>query len=138
MELSCEDASWWPDIEVTGRAISESNLDGWSEHRRQALIGVVSAMMDRILEVDDGGFEIDDWVCGIAKMGLDVTPYLERIQQSPFHVLAFYERNARQLPKNKLGNSFWDQGDAGYDTVVKWFKSPDVSAVIMDGYGLHP
>lgn len=137
LELGCTEDGWWPDIEVTGQAIAETQPTAWPEHRRQALHEVFHAALQAAID-DEEGWTIDELTCTIAKTGLPVEPFLRQIELSPKAVLAYYERNSAGLLKQKLGNAFWDQGDLGYDQIIGWFQSPAISQIILDGNGLTP
>lgn len=138
IEISCTDLGWWPDPEVTGRAIADVKLSEWPLKRRKALIDVLHAVIQEALSDDDGASLIDDWICAISKMGLEVGSFLRQVESSPAHVLAYYEDNSQALMKQRLRNSFWDRSDQGYDEVISWFKSPKVSQIILEGYGMAP
>jgi hypothetical protein len=71
-------------------------------------------------------------------MGLGVGAFLRQIESSPSLVLSFYELNSQPMMRLRLGNSFWDRTDPGYNEVLAWFKSPKTSEIILDGYGLKP
>jgi hypothetical protein len=137
IEISSTDPGWRPDVPVTGCAISETRPREWPSQRQAALGDVLHAVVHTAAEDCDGGSIVDDWICAIAKMGLEVGRFLEQIESHPALLLSFYERNSQSMLKNRLGNSFWDQTDEGYDEVLAWFKSPKVSQIIMDGYGMN-
>jgi hypothetical protein len=138
IEITCTESGWWPDPEVTGRAIADAQIDKWPPQRRDALIHVLHAVIQAALGYEDGAWLIDQWICAISKMGLEVAPFLRQIEASPAHVLAYYEDNSQPLMKQRLGNSFWDCSDRGYEEVIAWFKSPKITKIILDGYGLPP
>ena len=137
LEVGCVEGGWWPDMEVTGRAIAETQPTAWPEPRRQALQDVFQAALQEAID-DEEGWTIDELICAIAKTGIPIEPFLTQIEQSPKAVLAYYERNSEGLMKQKLGNAFWDRGDSGYAQILAWFQSPGISKIIMDGYGLTP
>ena len=137
LEVSCMEAGWWPDIEITGRAVGQTRPASWPAHQRDALVGVFEAVLQKAISQREG-WAIDGWVCAIAKTGLPLGAFLAQIERSTDSVLAYYERNAQTLMKRKLGNAFWDRGDPGYQEVMEWFLSPKLSKIILDGYGLTP
>lgn len=136
LEVACvERGVRWPDIEITGRAIGETKPANWPGERRAALLNVLHAAIHEAIE-DEEGREIDGLICAIARMGLDVAPFLERIEASPEALIAYFEWNSSSLAKQKLANAFWDREIPGCQTVLSWFTSPRVSKIIRDGYGL--
>ena len=137
VEIGCNEAGWWPDIEVTGRAIGETHPVKWPAKRKQALLEVLHAVVQQAI-AEEEGWTIDKWICAIAKMGFEVLPFLEQIGTSSRALLAYYECNAQSLIKQKLGNSFWEGDEPGYQTVLSWFQSPGVSRIILNAYSLGP
>ncbi|BDS08830.1 hypothetical protein NT6N_38700 [Oceaniferula spumae] len=137
MELTCLDADWWVDMEITGRAIAETNPLEWPAKRLAALQNLLHAAINHQMVTEGLGWEIDDWICAIAKMGLDPKPYLQQLESSSSAVLSFYDQNASHLTQRKLGNAFWEPGEKGHDAVVAWFFSPTVSEIIFEAYGVR-
>ena len=135
LEIACIEAGWYPDTEVIGRAIGQAAPERWIEERREAFTNVLSAKMRELVE-EAYGWTIDEWICAVAKMGLDIRPFLYQIEQSAEAVLAYYGCNSQALMKHKLGNAFWDRGDQGLEEVIAWFESPKIAQIILDGYGL--
>ena len=68
-------------------------------------------------------------------MGLEVTPYLEQIAESPAAVLEYFEDNARCLPLRKLCNAFWELPCKEHDAIVDWFYSDAIRKVPFEAYG---
>jgi hypothetical protein len=135
LEISVTDDGWWPEIEVTGRAVANAEPLTWSPQRLVALQAVLETKISSLLREQDSGSAIDSWLCGIVHMGLDVRPYLAQLEQSPTHVAAYYLENGRRLPE-KLDNPFWERPNAGHDAIVHWFGTKKVSDIIFDAYGV--
>ena len=135
LEISILENSWWPDIEVTAKAINSTRLESWPKHRRDALTALLMAVIDEIVDSDNHD-RIDPWICAIASMGFDVHPYLARIEKSPAAVLEYFEDNAGCLKnKGRLRNAFWELPNAGHDVIVQWFKSDAIRKIPFDAYG---
>ncbi len=134
LEISFRELDWWPDIEVTGRAIAVAEPDSWSCSHRSALLGFLHAVIDWIVESGEH-CRIDGWLCAIARTGLDVQSFLDQVAKSPAAVLAYFEANARCLPQNTLCNAFWELPFAGHDTIVQWFKSETIRKIPLEAYG---
>ncbi len=135
IDIACTESGWWPDIEVTGRAIGKTRPWNWAKSRRDTLIDVIRSVIAAAVS-DENGCTIDEWICASAKMGLDVGIFLEEVAQSPEALLSYYEHNSEPLIRRKLGNAFWDQDDEWHDKIVSWFSSPRISRLISDCYGL--
>jgi len=100
------------------------------------LLDVLHAAIQK--DLDEEVWTVDGWICAIARMGLEVLPFLEQIETSPSQLLSYYESNSQSLIKDRLGNAFWDREDPGFVAVLAWFKSPRVTKIIRDAYGLEP
>ena len=137
LEITFTEDGWWPDIEVTGRAIARTQPATWSEHRRKALKEVFQTTL-QLATKEENGRTIDELIYAIARTGLGIEPFLAQIAQSPKAVLAYYGCNSEGLMKQKLGNSFWEQDDPGFKQVLEWFQSPEISQIIFNSYGLRP
>ena len=135
LEIGCVESGWWPDLEITGRAIGETMPSTWPAHRLDALTDFLHAALQAAIEEEDG-WGIEEIICSIARMGLDVTLFLQRIETSTEALLAYHERNSQELAKSKLDNAFWDKELPGVHVVVEWFKCDRVSRLIQGAYGL--
>ena len=136
IEISCTVPGWWPDPPVTGRAIAETQPGGWPATRLTAFIELLHAIIHHAIAHDRILDDFDDWLCAIGKMGIEIEPFLAQIEGSPASLLAFYEGNSIPLGKGRLSNSFWNKDDPGHGTVLEWFHSPHISAMISEAYGL--
>jgi hypothetical protein len=136
LDITVTSDFWWPDPEVTGRAIRNTEPLSWPPKRLNALQDFLHRVIDSSLEREDSGSDIDSWICAIAKMRMDVRPYLSQIEKSSVHVLAFYEENANRLTQRRLSNSFWEPPNEGYDQVVHWFGTEAVGDIVAGAYGV--
>ena len=134
LEISATEDGWWPDPEVTGRAILAANLDSWSASRLDALGDFLGAVVADAIQSGEHR-KLDGWMCAIGRMGLDVRPYLTRIAESPAAVLAYFEDNAAGLPEGRLSNPFWELSNAGHDVIRDWFHSEAIRKVRFAAYG---
>lgn len=134
LEITATEPSWWPDPEVTGRAIRSANPDSWTASQRSALNQYLEAVIDAAIESENYD-RLDSWMCAIARMDFDVMPYLRQIANSPAAVLAYFEDNAKGLTRNTLTNAFWELPCPGHDTIVNWFFSPEITKIPFDAYG---
>lgn len=136
LEISASHHNWWPDPAVTGRVIRDTGLCSWPTHRRQALEDFLTVLMEDLVSRNDGVYEIDGWMCAIARMGLDVRPFLDIIAMSDDQILAWYDWKAGPIHRRKLSNSFWELPNEGHDRIVEWFTRPPASEVIHRAYGV--
>ena len=134
LEISITDESWWPDIEVTGRAIRETKVSDWPEHRQQALASLFESVIEHIVENGEH-HRIDGWMCGAGRTFIDVRPCLSIIEKNEDAVLEYWKANAGKLDEGKLGNEFWDLPNPQYDEIVQWFRSPQINLIYANEYG---
>ena len=134
LEISATDTSWWPDPEVTGRAIRRSNTDSWNEAQLSCLKKYLEVLIGSFIALGDY-YPLDSWLCAIARMRFDVMSYLGQIAENTAAVLSYFEQNADSLPQNKLSNAFWELPCSAHDTIVNWFFSPDIAKIPFDAYG---
>lgn len=134
LEISIHEASWWPTIEVTGRAIRDTHIDSWPTVRRNELKRFVASAVGHIVENEEYD-RIDEWLCSVGRMGFEVLPCLAIIERNEKAVLAFWEDNSGRLNDGKLGNEFWDLPNDAHDEIVSWFQSEKISLIYAEAYG---
>jgi hypothetical protein len=134
LEITATEPSWWPDPEVTGRAIRTAEPGTWTADQRRALDEFLEAVIGTAIKTGEY-MTLDGWMCAIGRMGFDVRPYLDRIAKSPAAVLAYFEMNAESLPRNRLSNAFWELPCPAHNTIVGWFFSPEVTHIPFEAYG---
>lgn len=122
-------------VEITGRAIATTDLISWPGERIEALEAFLMEVMESLLAPERHG-NIDEWMCAIAKMGLDVRPYLSRIERSESAALKYFSDNAEGLPNRRLGNPFWELRSPGHAAIVEWFHSPKIKNLVFREYGV--
>ena len=128
------DESFWPDVEITARAINSTDLSEWPNERLDALKSFLSNLIRSFLAPQQQ-HRIDDWMCAIGRMGLPVRSYLSDIQSSKDAVLAYFESNSKVLPAGKLDNAFWELPNTAHEQIVDWFYSPAIRQVLRKEYG---
>ncbi len=134
MDISIRDESWWPDVEVTARAIHSTGLCSWPPNRHAALVSLLDAVIQNVIK-SKAYWQIDGWLCAIARMELDVRPWLTMIEIDSAAVLHYFEDNAEDLKFGKLSNAFWELPNTGHDVIVQWFKSDAISEIPFQAYG---
>ena len=126
LEISAKDEWWWPDIEVTGRAVFETHPLDWPALRKQALDEFLQEVLGELIEKRNVE-GIDSWLCAIARMGIDVSPFLRIMETSPAAVAEYYRANCRKLDTGKLANEFWDRPNEGHDVIIEWLRREDIT-----------
>ena len=134
LHLSVVEDSWWPDPEVTGRAIRSAKPDEWSPDQRTALDEFYSAVVRASLD-PDRHYLIDSWVCAVARSGFNVQPHLAMIEQEKSAALAYFLDNSQTLPEKKLSNPFWELPCDAHDEIVDWFYSEPIRSLVAGEYG---
>jgi hypothetical protein len=130
LEISASDDAWWPDIEVTARAIRSTELKSWPAKRSESLTSFFQAVIENAIASGDY-FRLDGWLCAMARMDLDVRPCLSRIETKPGAVLEYFEDNAKCLRNDKLCNPFWELPNEGHDAIVQWFTSEAIRKIVF-------
>lgn len=134
LEITATEVSWWPSPQVTARAIREASPKTWTAEQRSALNEYLEAVVDSVIQSGEY-FQLDAWICAIAKIGMDVRPFLVRVSQCPAAVLVSFESNANTLPRKKLANPFWELPCPAHDAVVDWFYSAEIADIPFQAYG---
>jgi hypothetical protein len=134
VEISSTNDCWWPDIQITGRAIYSCEPDSWPRRRRDALHSVLFAVISEAIESARYD-KLDQWMCGIARMGFPVSPHLDQIANESSAVLSYFEDNADSLPNGKLSNPFWELPNDSHDEIVCWFNSDPILRMRIAAYG---
>lgn len=134
LEISATEFFWWPDVEITGRAIGLTDPGAWPDPRQQALRSFLAAVIDHVIESGAYGL-LDHWLCATGRMTLDVRPYLVQIARHGEAVLGYFTDNANGLPKRKLCNHYWELPSRAHDTIVNWFYSKEIRRIPTESYG---
>jgi hypothetical protein len=136
LQLSIERADWWPSREVVLRALKLADWLKWSSEEVEALRALLVEAFAQAIDTGDA-WEVDGWVCAIARAGMNPVPLLRRLEEPtalPL-LISFFELNSAQIAKGKLMNAFWDDEKEFMAAVVNWFNTDDVQAVIGKHYG---
>lgn len=138
LEISATERYWWPDPPVTGRAIESTDPASWPAHRTQAFQDFLHALIGHLLSSGNEDMDrVDDWLCAIARIGIDVHPFLHLIARSDKHILAYFDCNASSLTsRNRLSNPFWERPNQGHDDIVAWFATSPAFDAIATAYGI--
>ncbi len=134
LHVSATDGSWWPDAEITGRAIKAAEPEHWNANQRSAVEKFFTAVIHSTLHPDQH-HQIDSWMCAIGNSGFPVDPHLHAIQKHDSAVLSYFNDNSSTLPERKMSNGFWSLPSASHDAVVNWFHSKPVRTLVSDLYG---
>lgn len=135
LEISIYDEWYWPSFEITARAIISADLHNWREDRRLALFALLKQVIVYLVENDELHHRIDEWMCGIGRMEIDVVPFLSLIETNEAAVLAYWKENAGKLHEGKLGNPFWELPNDQHDKIVRWFETPKINLIYAKEYG---
>lgn len=129
LEVSATEDAWWPDVEVTGRAMRDAQPERWQPAQRDAVQQLFAAVIDDAIEA--AAFDkLDEWVCAAGRAGFAVAPLLRRIAESRAAVRGYFDINARSLRKRKLANAFWERPSAAHDEIVAWFESAAIHEML--------
>jgi hypothetical protein len=137
LDVSVNDRRWWPSHEVTCASLARARWLEWPAPLVGSVMDLFRAALEKAIAEVDGRW-IDELICGFALAGLDVSPFLGRLEAEDARkaLVKFYECNSHSLMKGKLGNAFWRGQKDKTKAVVEWFKSPAISSMINGYYGL--
>ncbi|MEI7668954.1 MAG: hypothetical protein WCJ33_02600 [Pseudomonadota bacterium] len=124
-------------FEQIGKALARGNWLSWEEPLRASIINLFSVVWEIAIKSDDG-WRLDTLICSFALTGLDLKPFLARLESKEFEnaLIGFYEQNSQQLLRGILRNPFWEDHKEEADPVIEWFGSPKVLEIINRHYGI--
>jgi hypothetical protein len=126
---------WWPGPELLGRSLACAGWTKWSEDERGAVAGFFEAILRHHARLR-AGYDIGDWLCGIAAAGVDMAPFMKILWEDPEAAVALFRVNAASLAGGGLQNGFWSENPAGMKQVVAWFYSDEVGIRILEECGV--
>lgn len=136
LDILATKTNWWPNVEIVARAIHTAGFPSWPEPRRQALLNYFHESFNEFLAQESSGFDVDSWLCALARLHLDLGPFLVRIAENKSRLIEFYEVHSQCLIDGRLGNGFWDEAPYERQQVIDWFHSPATRQAINAQYGL--
>ena len=136
LEIAATDQGWWPDPAVVLGKMQTANWKSWPAEQIAAVRAFLWSTFLRVLEQEDCGSCVDDWICAAGRGEEDLSPYLAELERQPAKLVRFYERNSESLLKERLSNPFWADATKSRETIVKWFRSPRVVQIINQAYGM--
>lgn len=137
LEIAATDDGWWPEPAIIASRMQMANWSSWPAEQVAAIRALLHENFLRLLEQDDCGSRVDDWICAVGTAGEDLTPYLDELERRPEKLLRFYEQNSESLLKGRLSGPFWGDAVAARETVLKWIRSPRTVEIINQGYGMN-
>jgi hypothetical protein len=131
LDLSASDLAWWPSPELAVGALARAEWDAWPDVEREAIEAFLRAWLDRWASQrlsDRRWGEIDSLLCGAARAGLDLAPYLERLLASE-NLEGLRELNALngEMAENGGGPElFWEEAPDGWRRLKAFLTSSAV------------
>ncbi len=129
-DLSASDLNWWPSPEVVLRALTLAEWDGWPGDEREAIERFLRAWLDQWSGEREGGWsEIDSLLCGVARAGLDISPYLQRLlAPSGLPGLRELDRLNRDAAlRGASAENFWGDAPDDWRRLTDFLLSDDVA-----------
>lgn len=109
----------------------------WAPREQAAIIALYIATWNQVSLEHPSEGDADDWLCGMAALGLDLTPYLARWAAAPLTEAALQMANFLTTAPTRLtgvegqDQSFWDDVDDVPCAVVgKWLASDAVAKAL--------
>lgn len=133
LELSAREAGWYPTPEIVLGKLELARWQTWPEKDRGAVQDFIEAWWERLLSEEDDAGQLDGVICGIARSGLDIDPFLERLLTHPAALAAIVEasiwlewENSSKLPRNPFWEDCPDKGLA----YAEFLRSERVAAAL--------
>ena len=145
LEISANETSWWPSPEITVGALKRAEWDHWASSDRKAIVTFLSVWFDRWAAatfIDEDGYaygaEVEPLLCGIARAGLAIRPYLDRLlipaNQAALKLL--YNTCGDAACSGSKATNFWEDAENGWAELVTFLKSSAVGEQV--GSAPHP
>ena len=114
------------DWEVLLGKLSLGQWQSWPKRERETMNEFLQACFEDLVSAGgERGDEIDGFLCGLARGGVDLAYFLDRLSQ-PDADAAFFalsDVNAVSLMKGKLANSFWKDHRQTGEPILRWLQS---------------
>lgn len=135
LEISANDIGWWPSPEVTVGALSRAEWSLWASSDRKAVVAFLSAWFDRwaaATAVDEDGYsygpEVEPLLCGMARAGLAIRPYLERLldPSNRAALKLLHDTCGDAVYSGSKAKNFWEEAVEGWAELTAFLTSPTV------------
>ena len=117
-ELSACDPGWYPSPEVIVGKLALAEWEAWRKADRIAVTNFLAAWFDRLAagwaEDEDYLGDIDPLLCGLARAGEDIAPYMDRLRR-PENVIGLTQ--LRETWDEDRATAFWDIAPGAWQQV---------------------
>ena len=119
---------------VIGR-LAHADWQDWSAAEHDSVRGVLDGLWDDAMRRQAPPVDIDSLVCGLGLAFRGVPPHVEnwttdnRPLAAP-RLVEFVLANASELPEQRLGDPWWEQGREAMEALVTWLLTPRVAAFL--------
>lgn len=79
LDLSLHGAFSWPDHEVVGESLANAQWSLWPTQLRDSITQAFLAALEQAIP-NNSGWEVDELICGFALTGMDIAPFLKRLE----------------------------------------------------------
>lgn len=112
--------------------LTRAKWDRWHKSERAAVIAFVDAWYDLVItEVPADGMKIDELLCGIARAGIPLKAYLDRLLANLEALVAYCEHQSAYLDKkDRLCDAFWDGSPDGEAQVIAFLRAEPVAGLL--------
>jgi hypothetical protein len=137
-ELSATDLAWYPCPEIVIGALSRAEWGAWSAAERKAVLSFLSAWFDRWArgEVRDDpyGGEIESVLCGLARAGVDLNSYLERLLslENAASLVELVDQHGRAHGSRPTPEGFWEDAPTGWAQLTGFLSSEPVRLRLLE------
>jgi hypothetical protein len=141
LELLILDEFSWPDPEVLLARLPDADWSNWDKEERTVLTDLFSAIIISLANSSENPtWDIDDWICGIARCVDDILPYLEPLLELSAceQLVEFYRYNEEELKEGGLFNSFCNDVPENKRKFIAWWQTEQVQTALNEGLKIYP
>ncbi|MBL4619342.1 MAG: hypothetical protein JKX88_04500 [Marinicaulis sp.] len=126
LELRLTDLGFWPDYEIILGNLKLASWREWPHEQRDAVISVVNECFEVLLKDANefDSFEIEGIICGVARSGLAIDGYLQKLESSQYNdTLRYFVAHALDVTSDDgFLEGFWGDVPAAAKELVAWLN----------------
>lgn len=136
LEILVTEQHWWPDPEVVGRAIHDSDYEHWPAARRHAVEHYFESGFAAILNSEIDFIDAESWLCMLGHVGVDLRPFLDGMLAFPSQVAELFASLNQALSRGRALGGFWEPIPDSAQVVVEWIHSEPVRRIVHEQWGV--
>jgi len=126
--------------EVALGNLKRANWKNWPIEQRHATVSLLNLHFDSLASLGDEWvvIDIEDLLCGIARAGISIRPFLEKLETPKFaNAFENFVMHLSGIHSNgHLPNSFWDGAQDSANDLVEWLNRPEARKIVEVNLGM--